>query len=171
MLIFMQRQKYFASLPPGMLVTLLTRATSLQPDLPVFGPDFQIQERDHSRNTTTPQTPVETANSHGHPPASRTPLSSSLKTNTTPLSSAHLAQGKAKTSIPTTHVESSEDYSYKDHPPTYPRPGFGLMRTMPPEQEDLEWLVDDEDKYGVFNHIYRTDMNVANAAINGKTKH
>ena len=44
-----QRQKYFASLPPGMLVTLLTKATTLKPDLPLFGPGLR-SPRQHLHN-------------------------------------------------------------------------------------------------------------------------
>ena len=54
----------------------------------------------------------------------------------------------------------------EDHPVNYPRPGYGLMRTLPPEQDDLQWLVD-EDKYGVFSHMYQVDSQAANAGMNG----
>lgn len=48
-----------------------------------------------------------------------------------------------------------------EHPPTYPRPGYGLMRTLPPESEDLSYLVDDEDKCGVFSHVYQAGTSEA----------
>ena len=41
------------------------------------------------------------------------------------------------------------------------------MRTLPPEQEDLQWLVDEDDKYGVFSHVYQVDSQAANAGMNG----
>lgn len=57
-----------------------------------------------------------------------------------------------------------DDDAYPDHPPTYPRPGFGLMRQLPPDREDLQWLVEDDDKYGVFTHMYQVDSQAANGA-------
>lgn len=43
------------------------------------------------------------------------------------------------------------------------------MRTLPPEQEDLQWLVEDDDRYGVFSHMYQVDPRAAavNAGMNG----
>ena len=45
------------------------------------------------------------------------------------------------------------------------------MRTLPPEQEDLQWLVDDNDQFGVFSHMYQVDPHTANAGMNGGTDH
>jgi hypothetical protein len=59
------------------------------------------------------------------------------------------------------------DFVPEGHPPNYPRPGYGLMRTLPPEQEDLQWLVEDDDRYGVFTHMYQVDPQAANAGLNG----
>jgi hypothetical protein len=41
------------------------------------------------------------------------------------------------------------------------------MRTLPPEQDDLQWLVDEDDKFGVFSHVYQVDSQAANAGMNG----
>ncbi len=41
------------------------------------------------------------------------------------------------------------------------------MRTLPPEQEDLQWLVDDDDRYGVFTHMYQVDSRAANEGMGG----
>ena len=60
-----------------------------------------------------------------------------------------------------------QGYGPLEHPPNYPRPGQGLMRTLPPEQEDLQWLVDDDDRFGVFSHMYQVDSQAANAGMNG----
>lgn len=53
---------------------------------------------------------------------------------------------------------NDEDNAYGSdvHPSHYPRPGFGLMATLPPDWED-ETLVDDKNSVGVFSHIYRVD--------------
>ena len=45
--------------------------------------------------------------------------------------------------------------------PPYPRPGNGLMSKLPPDDQDDDWLVDDND-YVAFSHI------VYNANGNGE---
>lgn len=57
-----------------------------------------------------------------------------------------------------------DDLGPEEHPAHYPRPGHGLLRTLPPEQEDLQWLVDDEDQYGVFSHVYQTEAQAGRAS-------
>ena len=126
-----KKQKYFSNLPPGLLVTLLTKATTLHPDLPLFDPSFQPIGA-----TGTPQQAL--ANARSQPPIQ--PL---LATNAPILRNA----------------EDSDDdrYGSDEHPSHYPRPGQGLMSTLPPEKEDLHYLVDDENSRGVFTHVYQTD--------------
>jgi hypothetical protein len=50
--------------------------------------------------------------------------------------------------------EAGEDESRESTPasPPYPRPGNGLMGKLPPDEEDLEWLVD-EDDHKTFSHV------------------
>ena len=50
------------------------------------------------------------------------------------------------------HPPAEEQYDgYDTDPPAhYPKPGNGLARTLPPEFEDLEHLVD--DNFEVFSH-------------------
>ena len=69
------------------------------------------------------------------------------------------------------HHADQHNYGPNVHPPNYPRPGHGLMRTLPPEQEDLQWLVDDDDRFGVFSHMYQVDPRAANAGMNGGMGH
>ncbi|KAI6899921.1 hypothetical protein KC318_g14156 [Hortaea werneckii] len=126
-----QRQRYFTSLPQGLLITLLTKATTLHPDLPLFSPDF------HARSARTSTATQQKATDEDAGPATAN----------------HSDDG----------VEEDDD-AYPDHPPTYPRPGFGLMRQLPPDREDLQWLVEDDDKYGVFTHMYQVDSQAANGA-------
>lgn len=53
---------------------------------------------------------------------------------------------------------------YDDDPPAhYPKPGHGLAATLPPEEDDLHLLVD--DNHEVYSHIYQTDPEVANKGI------
>ncbi|KAI5356969.1 putative Zinc finger, PHD-type, Zinc finger, FYVE/PHD-type, Zinc finger, RING/FYVE/PHD-type [Septoria linicola] len=129
-----QRRKYFAGLPQGMLVTLLTKATTFRPDLPLF--DSRFKEL-----VANPQT-----NGNGGIPSHHSNGGA-----------ATVASGSlATTKPPAGQGPSPDDAAYTDdvHPENYPRPGKGLLSTLPPETEDLEWLVDDDDKYGVFTHLY-----------------
>lgn len=49
-----------------------------------------------------------------------------------------------------------EDDGYDTDPPAhYPKPGNGLARTLRPESEDLNWLVD--DNFEVFSHGWKGD--------------
>lgn len=58
-----------------------------------------------------------------------------------------------------------DGYNDDDPPAHFPQPGHGLARTLPPEQDDLQWLVD--DNYEVYSHIYQTDPGAANRGLNG----
>lgn len=64
---------------------------------------------------------------------------------------------------PLVRDDDEDGYGSEDHPSHYPKPGQGLQRTLPPEQEDLQWLVD--DNYEVFTHIYQTDAQAANTGM------
>ncbi|KAK5118125.1 hypothetical protein LTR62_004172 [Meristemomyces frigidus] len=148
-----QRQRYFASLPPGMLVTLLTRATSLYPSLPVFAPEFQARvsvptaaKRLEVNGNSTPSAGTVPA------PASSAPRATADELKTTSGTATNRLGGN--NSINSNTVTGDEPVPI-EHPSNYPRPGFGLMQTLPPEQEDLQWLVDDDDRSGAFTHLYR----------------
>ena len=137
-----------------MLVTLLTKATTLKPDLPVFAPDFQ------ARLSTT--LPVKTSVSGTTQSASvaHTQIgpdavlgaSQPIKAAPTP---AAVMVSATNTIVPGQTRVVEEEVVPAEHPPNYPRPGYGLMQTLPPEQEDPEYLVDDDDKSGTFTHLYR----------------
>ena len=121
-----------------MLVDLLTRATTLKPDLPLFPPDFQA-------NSGAPQSS----------PCTDHHLD---KVAIAELASHYVEM--ASQLLKGTKTTQSEDHRtgiLADHPPHYPRPGEGLMKTLPPEQDDLQGLVDDNDRDGVFSHFYRAD--------------
>jgi hypothetical protein len=139
-----QRQKYFSSLSPGLLVTLLTKASTLHPDLPLFDPSFQP-----TGVTTAILQPA--ANGHAHPSAPHIPAA------------------------PATIFRNAEDsdddqYGSDEHPSHYPRPGQGLMSTLPPEKNDLHYLVDEENSRGVFTHVYQVDEQTEGAAgVSGGT--
>lgn len=151
-----------------MLVTLLLRATTLKPDLPVFPPDFRARIGSNPTTMATPTYPVSNGYSHPSRPAPHHP-------NMAPVPTTYPSRGHAvsQTSVGASqgsmhYMHPSEQHSYGPdvHPPNYPRPGHGLMRTLPPEQEDLQWLVDEDDRYGVFSHMYQVDPRAANAGMN-----
>jgi hypothetical protein len=55
-----------------------------------------------------------------------------------------------------TAMQDEYDDGYDTDPPAhYPKPGNGLARTMRPESEDLEWMVD--DNFEVFSHGWKGD--------------
>jgi succinate--hydroxymethylglutarate CoA-transferase len=41
--------------------------------------------------------------------------------------------------------------------PPYPKPGHGLMARLPADEEDIEWLVDNND-FEAFNHVVYDDQ-------------
>ncbi|EME41949.1 hypothetical protein DOTSEDRAFT_55623 [Dothistroma septosporum NZE10] len=136
-----QRQQYFSRLPAGLLVTLLTKATILRPDLPLFSPEFKTKQQASAARSASNGTP-----------SAATPLQPTLSS--------------IRPSAPIKHPDD-DNYAPETHPPNYPRPGQGLMSTLPPESEDLKWLVEDEDKHGVFTHVYRKDTTVTPVQSNG----
>ena len=138
-------------------MTLLTRATTLNPDLPLFAPDF------HVRAAATAAPEPKATNGHAHPqPTSQISMAShSLPIAAAPHAVASTIVGAAYAAPP-----QQAEFVPEDHPANYPRPGYGLMRTLPPEQEDLQWLVDEDDKFGVFSHVYQVDSHAANAGRN-----
>ncbi|KAK5135232.1 hypothetical protein LTR08_005482 [Meristemomyces frigidus] len=170
-----QRKKYFSSLPQGMLVTLLTRATTLRPDLPLFAPDFQAEAGAASGGAATPPqqaTLQPSPNGHAHPPS----VEPAVPAPTFTAPSAPQTQPaptivEESADVPDAgfvdNIDEDENDGYDDHPPTYPRPGHGLMKTMPPEQDDLQWLVEEDDRFGVFTHMYQVDAQAANGGLSG----
>jgi hypothetical protein len=41
------------------------------------------------------------------------------------------------------------------------------MSTLPPERNDLHYLVDEENSRGVFTHVYQVDEKTEGAAVSG----
>nr|POE89809.1 swm histone demethylase complex subunit phf1 [Quercus suber] len=151
-----ERQRYFLGLPPKLLVRLLTRATTLQPSLPVFSPEFKFQDTGEAI-TITPST-----NGHSRSqPASGSQSANRLHPDAMEIDNTPVVQGNED------EEAEDEDLGPPEHPANYPRPGYGLMRSLPPEQDDQQWLVDDEDQNGVFTHVYRADASIADTTQKG----
>ncbi|KAF2789510.1 hypothetical protein K505DRAFT_328193 [Melanomma pulvis-pyrius CBS 109.77] len=78
------------------------------------------------------------------------------------------ASTTANTNAVTTAPLDEYDDGYDTDPPAhYPKAGHGLARTLRPESEDLQWLVD--DNFGVFSHGWKGDGSGvgADATLNG----
>ena len=41
------------------------------------------------------------------------------------------------------------------------------MSTLPPEKNDLHYLVDEENSRGVFTHVYQADGKMEDAGVSG----
>jgi len=74
----------------------------------------------------------------------------------------------ASPTLPPQGVEA-DDESRESTPasPPYPKAGSGLMAKLPPDDQDLDWLVDDDD-YAPFSHIvYNSNGNGEKIEENG----
>ncbi|GAB7366420.1 hypothetical protein MBLNU230_g8217t1 [Neophaeotheca triangularis] len=125
-----ERKRYFVNLPPNQLVTLLVKATTMHPSLPLFNPTQLTKLKQQQRSSAFP------------------PNSQPIPTNS---ANNSLAARKQQTADDFDRI-----YTPDVHPPHYPRPGYGLMATLPPDDED-ETLVDDQNSLGVFSHVYLVD--------------
>jgi hypothetical protein len=144
-------------------VTLLTKATTLRPDLPVFAPDFKTRPPSMPSGTASNQ-PI---NGHSHPSAPETAANDASATAGASFTKTTQQSPTAREALATNDADDEENESYVDHPETYPRPGHGLMNKLPPEQQDLQWLVEDDSKFDTFNHLYQVDANAAHSGLNG----
>lgn len=103
------------------------------------------------------------------PPPSTLAISSttaSLPPSATTLNHGHLPSTMLAPAPDDSGVGDPEDPygdGYDSDPPAhYPKPGHGLARTLRPESEDLQWLVD--DNLEVFSHVYTND---SQSGLNG----
>jgi hypothetical protein len=79
-----------------------------------------------------------------------------------------LAAPRAQPSTSNNDLDADQEYEdgYDSDPPAhFPKPGNGLARTMRPESEDLQWLVD--DNFEVFSHSWKGEGNDGNGGANG----
>jgi hypothetical protein len=155
-----------------MLVTLLTKATTLKPDLPVFAPDFQARAHSAASTTTNPQNPLNgNGQMHQTQQSQNTTARAAIGQPNRPAEPTYQASGGAPSypagNQPDYFAQAAPEVVPEGHPERYPLPGQGLMKTLPPEQEDLQWLVEDDDRYGVFTHMHLVDPQAANTGLNG----
>ncbi|KAF2025255.1 hypothetical protein EK21DRAFT_76823 [Setomelanomma holmii] len=178
-----EKRAYFSTLPHAKVVNLLVRATIRHPELPVFPPNIQslIPNTKAQQPSALPpqrfprpqpqyQPPSAFQHSslvsppNGHTPIGQTPQSHNFSSHSEMDPSEAQLLGESRTQQPpsrplTTDLaghQYEEDDGYDTDPPAhYPKAGHGLMRTLPPEGEDLQWLVD--DNFEVFSHSWKGD--------------
>jgi hypothetical protein len=128
----LQKRSRLSLLPQSRLIDLLLRASSLQPTLPLFPALIP------SSQTNTTIGPALSAH-----PIQTTTNTFNRASNTIDITGDGDAEGE------------NEPYDgYDTDPPAhYPKPGNGLARTLRPEAEDQEWLVDENED--VFSHQVR----------------
>ncbi|RMZ71610.1 phd finger containing phf1 [Pyrenophora seminiperda CCB06] len=170
-----EKRAYFSTLPQHQLIDLLLTATVQHPELPIFPPN--VRSLISSVSTIKPEPLQQTSSAPRQypqyqppPPPSAFHPNSQTPTSHTPQFSSHPhsemdpaeAQLLGESSHPTRTTidlagnQYDEDDGYDTDPPAhYPKAGNGLARTLRPESEDLNWLVD--DNFEVFSHGWKGD--------------
>lgn len=100
---------------------------------------------------------------NGHTPIAQTPLSHNFSSNSEidPSEAQLLGEQREQPQQQSITMDLAgnrydEDDGYDTDPPAhYPKAGQGLARTLRPESEDLNWLVD--DNFEVFSHGWKGD--------------
>ncbi|KAK4996615.1 hypothetical protein LTR66_003814 [Elasticomyces elasticus] len=158
-----EKRTCLSNLPPSTLVSLLLKVNSTNPDLPIFPPSTRSTVISNlSAHPAMPTPPIT------HPAAPEIVSNGHVLPiqQAATISPAHLpAQPESTTSSSEIEDSYPDYYAPGDPPANFPRPGFGLAKTLPPETEDLQWLTD--DNYDVYSHIYQTDHETANRAVLG----
>lgn len=157
-----------------MLITLLTKVTTLHPELPLFAPSFKASlDTSTSEGAPADASSANTAASLPSAPtngAVRDPYAAAMPPPPPQPSFGQSQASSSKAGSSKPPAEAPEEYYGPDvHPTKYPRPGQGLMSTLPPDKDDLQWLVED-DKFGVFTHLYQPDPTITDATATGHAR-
>ncbi|KAH8808116.1 CoA-transferase family III domain-containing protein [Xylogone sp. PMI_703] len=169
-----QKKAHLTSLSKTQLVALLLHSTTLYPNLPIFPPTSSPQPKGSQSQPTAkgtlsvqPQAQASQSSTSGlFPRAEANPNATINFIRKIPgsspfpsLASALYASSQASqhsTSAPPNLAPQAgdQDGSRESTPasPPYPKPGHGLMARLPPDDEDLEWLVDSND-FEAFSHV------------------
>jgi hypothetical protein len=160
-----EKRAYLSSLPQNHLIDLLLTASNLHSDLPIFPPNIQNLSTIPSQQTPAPQPyPQQSTQYQAPPPFHPTTSTTSPQNGHTPGlddSAEPQGLGESHQNLPRTTIDLAgnqyeEDDGYDTDPPAhYPKAGNGLARTLRPESEDLNWLVD--DNFEVFSHSWKGD--------------
>ncbi|KAI1519384.1 PHD-finger [Pyrenophora tritici-repentis] len=169
-----EKRAYFSTLPQHQLIDLLLTATVRHPELPIFPPNVRslipnastIKPEPHQQAPSAPQRyPQYQAQPTGFHPNGQTPAGHTPQFSSHPHSEMDPADAQllgesshqpSRTTIDLAGNQYDEDDGYDTDPPAhYPKAGNGLARTLRPESEDLNWLVD--DNFEVFSHGWKGD--------------
>lgn len=154
-----QKRTYLSTLTQPHLVSLLLHATIRHPELPIFPPNVAAFLPDTSTVTSQPRPlPYHAPTQPTVPaitPLAQTPNMSTSSAETQVLQDSSM-RPQPRVTLDMAGNQYEEDDGYDTDPPAhYPKAGQGLARTMRPESEDLQWLVD--DNFEVFSHGWKGD--------------
>jgi hypothetical protein len=181
----LQKRAYFSTLSHAKVTSLLLVATIRHPELPIFPPNIRDLMPNTASNGTkqpAPQAPQQFTHSqpqfqppsafqnsplnslNGHGSNGQTPNSNNFGSHSELDSAEAQLIDESRTQDPPSRSitmdlaghQYEEDDGYDTDPPAhYPKPGQGLARSLRPESEDLNWLVD--DNFEVFSHSWKGD--------------
>ncbi|KAK0619988.1 hypothetical protein B0T14DRAFT_221851 [Immersiella caudata] len=154
-----QRRAYLMSLPSQELVNLITISLELHPDLPIFpGTPAEPSGAGSAQGSVQPRSLFAGATIEGlFPRADANPTGQMNYIRRAP-SSTGSAKGRGNGGKTQSHPEDThekaEEEEEEDDPlaALWPRAGRGLYSKLPPDTEDAERLVDDDD-YEAFSVI------------------
>jgi hypothetical protein len=178
-----QKRAYFATLTNTKLIGLLLIATVRHPELPIYPSNVQkLIPTIPGLSTQPPPPPMpvpqrfpqpqyqhpsafqhQSLTPNGHTPTGQTPHSHNFSSHSEMDHSEAQLIGESRDQPPAQSMtmdlaghQYEEDDGYDTDPPAhYPKPGHGLARTLRPESEELNWLVD--DNFEVFSHGWKGD--------------
>jgi hypothetical protein len=140
------------------------QATVLHPNIPIFPQTFDTsqslsqrgQSSDRRANSHSQQASPATAGhfprADAHPNA-QINFIRKIQTGQTSSASAlpSLQSLNHASSAPLLNAQDEDSRESTPASPPYPRPGNGLMAKLGPDEDDLEWLVDNND-FDAFSH-------------------
>lgn len=68
------------------------------------------------------------------------------------MSSSQQNSGHPASGVPAPNAPDGDSRESTPASPPYPKPGNGLMSKLGPDEDDMEWLVDNND-FNAFSHV------------------
>ncbi|KAH8732267.1 hypothetical protein GQ44DRAFT_602807 [Phaeosphaeriaceae sp. PMI808] len=167
-----EKRAYFSNTSHADLVNLLLIASIRHPELPIFPPNLRSSIPNPASLKPQPPPPPSTLHRlaqptlisppDGHTPTEQTPQTLNFShsdmdpSEVQLLGESHTQPAPHPITLDLADHQYEEDDGYDTDPPAhYPKPGSGLARTLRPESEDLNWLVD--DNFEAFSHSWKGD--------------
>ncbi|KAF4629258.1 hypothetical protein G7Y89_g8883 [Cudoniella acicularis] len=170
-----EKRSYFNSLPHQQLISLLMQATVLHPNIPIFPPTFNASSSQSNSqraqsasrtnaNSQQPFAPPATAGlfsrAEANPNATINFIRKIAPGQTPPASTFSPSQPTfthSSSAPPALNAQGEESRESTPASPPYPKPGNGLMAKLGPDEDDIEWLVDNND-FEAFSHVVYDDQ-------------